>query len=343
MYEKLEGYINQELTYKKICEITGLKYIGGRAKTCQIEDIERYFKVEKNKTKYLLIEKYETPLEKEDKRKSVYYDDLETIILFILDNSEDFHVLWSITKALKLTNMVNSNYSLGRENIENTSVALEVDRDYIYSFYSIAHGRLKRIFESALKRMQSKGLIDVSECTMVCKKEIDLQYNDLGDPVIGERGRLEYDIEKVYREATLSERQIINEIKSETLALMGFVGTSECFMARQWEAFVKKMNSELKRRLNVDFAYRGYSIVKNVDKIHKIVDEMIKSKSVGDLNNSVVTSLKESSDKKLMENVESRDILINALISKNTKLDLKKLFKQIAEIEKVVEKDILPF
>lgn len=88
MYDKLNNYIGEMITYKQMCEILGLKYYtGGKAKKLQIEDIFRYYDIEKIKTKYMIHDKYETPYAKEDKRKSSelkkHYDK------YVVDKNQD--------------------------------------------------------------------------------------------------------------------------------------------------------------------------------------------------------------------------------------------------------------
>ena len=122
MYKELENLIGESITYKQICELTGIKYYTvGKSKKLQIEDIERYYKLKKVKTKYNIIEKYEKPLEKIDNRcngnNTKYGDDIETIVLYKLQNEESDVYECTISQALLLCNLINKNYNIGRKDM----------------------------------------------------------------------------------------------------------------------------------------------------------------------------------------------------------------------------------
>lgn len=68
MYQELESYIGQQLTYKKMCEILHIEPKTGNTKISQIKDISRYYKIIKEKTKFTIEEKYDVPLENENIR-----------------------------------------------------------------------------------------------------------------------------------------------------------------------------------------------------------------------------------------------------------------------------------
>ena len=70
MYDELDVYLENEkgITYKEICELTGIKYTNGKSKTLQLKDIERYYRMNKIKTRFVILEKYSVPILKEDKR-----------------------------------------------------------------------------------------------------------------------------------------------------------------------------------------------------------------------------------------------------------------------------------
>ena len=71
MYDELNNYIGQELTYKNMTEILGMKYYkGGSSKIRQLKEIQCYYKLKKKKNKYKIIKKYETPLKRENAREN---------------------------------------------------------------------------------------------------------------------------------------------------------------------------------------------------------------------------------------------------------------------------------
>lgn len=259
----LKDHLDQELTYKELCSILDINYTTGNAKIKQLKYIQCYYSIEKVKTKYKIISRLDEPLEYEDKRRSIYYNDLESIILFILNNAEGNKVSWSMSKALKLTAMINSNYTVGRLDERNTCKALEVKEDTLSNFYLMTYSKLKNIFNHALDIMEDKRLIHRSECIMICKKETNILYNELHEPVINEHGRIEYDVIKVYREATLDEIVAIQDIEKETLSEMNFISIRDCFVHKQWNKYRNAVNKKLRERCNIEYSYKAYNIIKN--------------------------------------------------------------------------------
>lgn len=92
----LDKYINKQLTYKELCSILNIKYYKGNSKTRQLEYIQCHYQLEKNKTKYKIIKKYEQPLEHKDKRKekarlsnNIYY---KHGIYYIVDNDKNIYI-----------------------------------------------------------------------------------------------------------------------------------------------------------------------------------------------------------------------------------------------------------
>lgn len=344
MYEELSEYINRLVTYKEMCEITHMKYYtGGKAKKLQIEDIERFYRLEKVKTKYKVIEKYAEPLEKEDNRKSEYYDDLETVVLYLLQQTSSNKAIWSMSKVLQLTNMVNENYRIGKKDIMATSKVLEVNDTYVYNFYNISQNRFKRIFESVLGGMERKALIIKNDCIMMCKSVSNIMYNEVGEPVINNKGNIVYTIEKVYVEATESECVVIGEIRGEVLDLLQCKDTSEVFLRRKWDMFTKEMNKRLRERLNADFCYKAYKIIKNTDRINNTITKIESDISSANVNKLTTKCMMNSNDKKIDGDIDDRELLVGYLISSSNNIDLKMLIDRFVKQENEDADSVLPF
>lgn len=337
----LDDYIGKEVTYKELCNILDIKYYKGNSKIRQLEYIQCYYKLEKNKTKYKIVKRYDKPFEYVDLRQSPYYEDIEALILYALNCSESHCVNWSISKALMLTSMVNANYYLGKEKLIDTSTVLEVDKQDLENFYIMTYNKLRAIFENVLKSMKRKYLIDFSIDTMICKKETNIQYNDLNEPELNEHGNIIYTVDKIYREATIEEQKKILEIGRETLLEMGYNNVQECFIHKGWERYKTKMNGKLRKRCNIEFSYNGYTIVKNTEAIEKEVSNIFEHKHR--LNKLIVDALYNSKDKLLPADTEDREVLIDGLINIHTTLDLKNAIKNILRLEEEEEKDVLPF
>lgn len=122
---RLDKYINQTLSYKQLTDILEIKYYKGDSKQRQLNEIQQYYELEKIKTKYHIISKHDTPIPLVDNRQSIYYDDLEIIILYALKNSNQSYNVWSVSQALFVTTLVNNNYRLGKKDLQLTADAME--------------------------------------------------------------------------------------------------------------------------------------------------------------------------------------------------------------------------
>lgn len=243
MYEQLNNYIGEQITYKIICEVTGIKYYsGGKSKQLQIEDIERFYQLEKVKTKYMIVEKREVPLDKEDKRKetlgnnSKYADDIETVMLYTLQNKKEF--VCTISQALLLCNLVNKNYAIGRKNIPTTSEVLKVDVKNVYMFYDNTSRRLKGAFERALNRMRSKALLSYDKPIRVAYNDINMELNELGEPKLDKHNKISYSVNEVHRDATKEEIEIILESEANALISLNCIDKQEVFLQHLWNSFL---------------------------------------------------------------------------------------------------------
>ena len=65
-----EVYVGQEVrNYFALCDLLRIEPHNGNQKKCQLKEVERYIKYEKDGHKFIILEIYERPLPKEDKRK----------------------------------------------------------------------------------------------------------------------------------------------------------------------------------------------------------------------------------------------------------------------------------
>ena len=99
----LDNYIGKEVTYKQICKILDINYTSGSAKKRQVKYIKCYYNIEKHGTKYRIINKYDTPLEYEDKRKDKATKLTREIydrhgVYYIVDNNKNIYIGSTSTK-----------------------------------------------------------------------------------------------------------------------------------------------------------------------------------------------------------------------------------------------------
>ena len=344
---KLDQYMGNTLSYKQITDILGIPYIkGGNSKTRQLNEIQQYYNLEKVNRKYKIIEKYKEPIPIVDNRQSIYYDDLEVIILYALQNSEHYVNTWSTTEALIVTSLVNNNYRIGKKDIQLTADALEVDIDYLNAFYQSTHSRFKDIFENALKRMQNKKLIDYKEVTMIYKRVPKIKLNDFGIPVVDDCGEIQYTTDKVYTEATDKERQYILKVERKVLKDMKYDKVGTLVAEGKYNKYKQQVNDILKKKLNIEYYYKAYNIVHNKEDIIAAITEFKNIMAENSLNKLKLDALNKSKDKVLNKDLDSKEICIDILINKYPIADLKLLLsnylKAIKEAERELDAD-LPF
>lgn len=302
VYDNLIKYIGQSITYRELCEVLDLKYYtGGKSKQLQIEDISRYYELEKIKTKYLITSQRETVIEKQDKRKetlgnnSKYADDIETIMLYTLQNKKEF--VCTISQALLLCNLVNKNYTVGRRDIPLTSKVLDLDIKNVYMFYDSTSRRLKDTFERALNRMRSKALLSYTKPMRVAYNDVNVEVNELGEPKLDKYNKLSYTVNEVHRDATKDEIDVILDCEANALNALNCEDKQQIFLSHLWNQFRSMVTKEINERLNIKYYYEAYDIVVN----SKQVDRMIKKYEVRGsseiLNYNMLDSLITSIDK----------------------------------------------
>lgn len=336
---KLENHIGAELTYKEITNILGIKYATSNSKQTQLNTIKRYYEIDTTKAKIKVVLKYEEPLPQEDNRQSIYYDDLETLILYALHNDKQRYNTWSTKKALWVTCLINSNYIAGRKDLTLTAEAMEVNKDYLYDFYNYANNELKRIFETALNRMQNKKLIQYNTCMMVCRKESNVVLNDLYDPYINDRREILYNVKETYTEATKEEREIILKIENEIMSFLECSSVQELILKKKYDKHKMLVNKELRRRANIEFYYNAYSIVKYNKGIAKEIKELDKIYSENTINTLKVNKFVNSKESRINIDQENKELLITYLIDNNCDIKLETLLSNLIQHKKEEKKE----
>ena len=325
--------------YKAICEWLEVKPASGNTKIAHMKDFDRYCKYHKDGNKFVIDEVYDVPLERENNRygNSEYCENLEPIILHTLKYAEDYHIKCSVGRALTFTNMVNKNFQFTKSNITDSCKVLEIDESYMYTFLNATQSRFKGLFETALKSLQRKKLIDYFQCIMVCKNISHIKYNALGEPIINDDGNVECTVEVVHEIATPDERRLITNAEDRVLQSLGYdssVTTRErdCYVNGDWNTYRSKVNSIVRKELNISYYYKGYSMVLNKEGIDREIDNISKNRKV--VNNLTCNAMISSSDKRINIDEDEKDFLIDILIKTNTTTDVRKLVEKMIKEEK---------
>ncbi len=76
--------VGQKYTYKKMCELLDEPYKGGTAKAAQLKEWSRLYKLQKDGTKYTVVQKYDEPLPKEMRKSTSSFYNLFFMVLSII-------------------------------------------------------------------------------------------------------------------------------------------------------------------------------------------------------------------------------------------------------------------
>lgn len=178
--------------YKELCNVLDiLPTSGGNAKKKQLEEISRHCNFQKEGNKFIINTIYKELLPKKvDKRINnkggnniKYCYDIETLILYLLNENGGKYLNLSINQLLLALNMVNKNYQVGRTRIPKLSEILEIPTDLIYDFFDYTSVELKRKLETNLNRLQRQCLIFWNKSMKVQVTNVSIEYNAIGQPI----------------------------------------------------------------------------------------------------------------------------------------------------------------
>lgn len=288
--------------YKEMCSLLNEEIKAGSSKKAQLKEWERYIKYHKDGNKFIVDEIYDVPKEKEDNRSlglnSIYSKDLQPLILDLLSQAENKGmVCLSCNMLLKELQMVNRNYSLGRNNIPELSKILKVDENIIYDFYNYTHTNLKNVLESSLNSLRKQSLLSWSKQVTVCIEEAKIITNELGQPKVS-KGSIQYSLQKEYRLADDEEVQLILEVERNTLDGMNCESMGDIVKRGQWEDFRSIVNSILKDKGNILFYYDSYKIISNPDMILKKLGRFDKTEKRDSINDIIFNQISKTIENK---------------------------------------------
>lgn len=288
--------------YKELCILLDEKSKGGDSKKSQLKEWDRYFKYHKDGNKFIIDEIYDVPKEKEDRRSesgSIYSEDVQKLLLDLLAQKEnDGNIFLSCNQLLLKLQMVNSNYSLGRNNIPRLSEIMKVDEVVIKDIYDYTHNKLKAILENALNSLSRKSWINYYKKITVCVNKVSVETNALGQPKLNINNNIEYIVTPEYREATIEEEQYILGVESKLLDEMNCEDKRDLIIKGRMDEFRCKVNKLLKENCNIEFYYNSYQIISNKEVLVERLGRFEKANRFNNLNSNILESSKSSIKKK---------------------------------------------
>jgi hypothetical protein len=272
--------MNLELTtyknYKELCKVMDWTPKSGNTKISQIKDLERFCKYHKQGNKFIIDEIFEIPLEKqENKGNSIYAENIDKLIIHMCSETEHskYHYSeFSTNGILNKLHIINSNYSVGRNNIDKFSRWLEIPIETLYDFFNSTYKKNKDIVEGGLNRLKSRCLIDWYKVTKV-------KPND-GD----------------YRNATDGELEGIKEIEQEVLKNMYLENKKDVFLKGKWNLFQKEVSKMLRELMELEYSFEAYHIVSTKKFRTMLLEEREKEDIEWELNYDVQQSSIKSAE-----------------------------------------------
>lgn len=280
--------MNLELTayknYKELCYAMNWIITTGKGRTLQLKDLERYCKYHKEGQKFIIDEIFLEPLPKEgNKRNSIYAENLENLIVHICsetENSQYRYSEFSVNGILNKLHIINSNYSVGRNNIDKFSRYLEVPFETLYDFFNSTYKKNKDIVEGGLNRLKNRCLIEWYKVTKVHTSD-------------GE-----------FRKATDGELEGIKEIEQESLRELELKDKKEVFLKGKWNQFKKEVSQKLREYMNILYHFEAYHIVSTKKFRIMLLDAREKENIELELNSKIQKSAIKSAEKRHNRAVE---------------------------------------
>jgi len=274
--------MNLELTtyknYKQLSCAMNWTATTGKGRTLQLKDLERYCKYHKEGQKFIIDEVFLQPLAKEEnKRNSIYAENIDKLIIHMCsqtENSEYRYSEFSTNGILNQLHIINSNYSVGRNNIDKFSRYLEVPIETLYDFFNSTYKKNKDIVEGGLNRLKNRCLIDWYKVTKV-------RSND-GD----------------FRNATDGELEGIKEIEQEVLLQLGLIDKKEVFLKGKWNPFQKDVSKMLREMMNIQYYFESYHIVSTKKFRAMLLEAREKEEIELELNSDIQKSAIRSAEKR---------------------------------------------
>ena len=160
--------------YKELCTLLNQLPTTGKAKQLQLKDFERYFEWEKSGQKFIITDIYDTPLEKEDKRKqgnnSIYVKYIELILLQYLSQQKNGTRTFKKRDWWQLLGMVNHKYNRVSQK-ELKEIDYKITPFEIKHFYQRCNKKLEQVLFSALNNLKNRKLIEYELQTVIVDNE----------------------------------------------------------------------------------------------------------------------------------------------------------------------------
>lgn len=262
--------------YKELCNLLSAPVMSGTAKKAQLKEWARYFEFEKLKGKqsYIILDIYETPLDKDDGRSAgnnnIYTKYIELILINYLSKQKGNTCTFTRRNWWHLLGMINERYNK-ISNKELQSISHTLTDWEINHFYQRSSRKLDSILTSALRNLRNRRLIEWQTQTVI----VNADYK--------------------YYVATDDEIENILKIERKILRDYGADDVRQLYYQNRHREYYRDVNSVIYEKLGYRRYYKRIKIIYNQENmIEALPDEEINMQKLL-LNNEVATYLSKES------------------------------------------------
>lgn len=244
--------------YKVLCELLGQQVKSGKSRKYQLEDFNRYFEWEKSGQAFVITDIYDTPLNKEDKRRlgnnSIYVQCIEVILLQYLSKQEGYTRTFTKRMWWEMLGITNHKYGRVSEN-QLKNLDYTVTQFEIKHFYQRCNKKLEQILFSALNSLKNRKLIMYEIQTVIVEKD--------------DNGKERYflasddDIKNILQ----VERHVLHNI-------MGYEKMFQVFLRFQQAEFYKKVNDLLFEYYGWKYYFKQVKVIYTPEDVRDALPQM---------------------------------------------------------------------
>ena len=267
--------------YKEMCKMLDEEVTNGNSKKAQLKEWARYFEWEKSGQKFIITDIYDTPLNRQDKRKignnSVYVKYIELILLQYLSKQKEYTKTFTKRNWWELLGMVNRNYNRVSkkylENIDHSITKFEINH-----FYQRCNKKLEQILFSSLNNLKSRKLLIWEMETVIVIKDN-----------CGENFILAND----------EQKKLILEVERYILKnVMGYEKIFQVFCHFKQEEYYRKVNEKLYELYGWDHYFKQIKMIYTQSSILEAVEQSKVDLQKAILNEKIIKVLNNNAEEK---------------------------------------------
>lgn len=266
--------VNEEYTYKELCDLLGWKKTGGDTKKAQFKVLDSkvsYIEIKEGRTiKYIITEIYSEQKQIEDNRSNngldVYKTNCDILLMNMLsDNSNKDQQVTTLyltkNNIWELLGFINASFKDAKNNKTEFLKDNGISKLGFNDFYNMSYSKFIEITETTLNRLKRQRYINSwYNSLQVCEIEYEQEYDFRGYPKVNSEGEKVYkEIHKHYKPSKEMEDNII-KIEKEVLTELGYSTTYTISLSNNYREFQRRVNNRLKELYDIAYYYKVYEI-----------------------------------------------------------------------------------